>query len=83
MMGKHRADKPSALIDWGANGGVAGADVCVIKTTHHAVNVQGVSDYQVTDLKIVAAGGIVQTQHGPVIAIFINMHILELGRPFI
>ena len=58
-VGKHRADKPGALIDRGANGGVAGADVRVIKTTHHAVNVQGVSDHQVTDLKIVTAGGVV------------------------
>ena len=38
--------------------------------THRAVNVQGVSDHQVTDLKIVTAGGVVQSQHGPVIAIF-------------
>ena len=69
-VGKHRADKPGALIDRGANGGVAGADVCVIEMTHHAINIQGVSDHQVTDLKIVTAGSVVQTQHGPVIAIF-------------
>ena len=45
-VGKHRADKPSALIDRGANGGVAGADVCVIEMMHRAINVQGVSDHQ-------------------------------------
>ena len=69
-LGKRQAVQHGALIDRGANGGVAGADVHVIKTTHRAVNVQGVSVHQATDLKIVTAGGIVRTQHGPVIAIF-------------
>ena len=77
---KHRADKPGALIDRGANGGVAGADVRIIETTHHAVNVQGVSDHQVTDLKIVTAGGVVQSQHGPVIAIFHQYTHLGTGK---
>ena len=79
-VGKHRADKPGALIDHGANGGVAGADVRIIETTHRAVNVQGVSDHQVTDLKIVTAGGVVQTQHGPVIAIFHQYAHLGTGK---
>ena len=35
-VGKHRADKPGALIDRGANGGVAGADVHIIEMTHRA-----------------------------------------------
>ena len=93
-VGKHQADKPGALIDHGvnggvvganggvvgANGGVAGADVCVIEMTHRAVNVQGVSDHQVTDLKIVTAGGVVQTQHGPVITIFHQYAHLGTGK---
>ena len=70
MVDKHHMDKPGSLIDRGANCGVAGADVRVFATTDHAVNVQGISKHQVTDLKIVSAGGIVQTQKGPVIAIF-------------
>ena len=79
-VGKHRADKPGALINRGANGGVAGADVRVIEMTHRAVNVQGVSDHQVTDLKIVTAGGIVQIQHGLVIAIFHQYAHLGTGK---
>ena len=39
-VGKHRADKPGALINRGANGGIAGADVRVIEMTHRAINVQ-------------------------------------------
>ena len=79
-VGKHRADKLGALIDQGGDGGVAGTDVHVIKTTHRAVNVQGVSDHQVTDLKIVTAGGIVQMQHGPVITIFHQHAHLGTGK---
>ena len=79
-VGKHHADKPGALINRGANGGVAGADVRIIEITHRAVNVQGVSDHQVTDLKIVTAGGIVPTQHGPVIAIFHQYAHLGTGK---
>ena len=79
-MGKCRADKHGALIDRGVNGGVAGADMHVIEMTHRAVNVQGVSDHQVTDLKIVTAGGVVQTQHGPVIAIFHQYAHLGTGK---
>ena len=62
--------KLGALIDRGANGGVAGADVRVIDVTSRSVNVQGISDHQLTDLKIVSCGGVTETQHGPVIAIF-------------
>ena len=70
MVDKHHMDKPGSLIDRGANGGVAGANIRVFATTDRAVNVQGISEHQVTDLKIVSAGGVVQTQKGPVIAIF-------------
>ena len=79
-VGKHRADKPGALIDRGANGGIAGADVRIIEMTHRAVNVQGVSDHQVTDLKIVTAGGVVQSQYGLVIAIFHQYAHLGTGK---
>ena len=79
-VGKHKADKPGALINHGANTGIAGADVRVIEMTHRAVNVQGVSDHKVTDLKIVTAGGIVQMQHGPVIAIFHQYAHLGTGK---
>ena len=76
----HRMDKPGSLIDHGANGGVAGADVRVIASTHRAVNIQGISEHQVTDLKIVMAGGVVQTQKGPVIAIFNQYAHIGMGK---
>ena len=45
-------------------------DARIIAETDRVVNVQGIRDHQVTDLKIVSAGGVVDSQHGPVIAIF-------------
>ena len=80
MVDKHHMDKPGSLIDRGANGGVAGSDVRVFVTTDRAVNVQGISGHQVTDLKIVSAGGIVQTQKGPVIAIFNQYAHIGTGK---
>ena len=61
-IGKHRTIHRGALIDRGANGGILGDDARIIAETDRVVNVQ--------DLKIVSAGGVVDSQHGPVIAIF-------------
>ena len=69
-VGKHRTTHRGALIDRGANGGIVGDDARIIAETSRVVNVQGIRDHQVTDLKIVSAGGVVDSQHGPVIAIF-------------
>ena len=80
MVDKHHMDKPCSWIDRGANCGVAGADVRVFTTTDRAVNVQGISKHQVTDLKIVSAGGVVQTQKGPVIAIFNQYAHIGTGK---
>ena len=77
---KHHTDKPRLLIDCGANGGVAGADVHVITSTHRAVNIQGISEHQVTNLKILTTGGVVQTQKGPVIAIFNQYVHIGMGK---
>ena len=47
------AKKVGALVNQGANGGVAGNDVRIIATTDCSVDVQGVSIHQVTDIPIV------------------------------
>jgi hypothetical protein len=61
--------KPGALVDRGANGGVAGADVRVIATTDRHVDIQGIDNHRMTDVPIVTAGMVVNTQKGEVIAI--------------
>jgi len=80
IVGKHRSSNFGSLVDRGANGGVAGNDVRIISTTHRAVSVQGVSNHQVNDLKIVTAGGVVTSQHGPVIAIFNQYAHIGTGK---
>lgn len=61
-----------SLVDRGANGGVAGCDVRVISKAlpHRRVDIQGIDNHQMTGLEIGTVGGVVRTQHGPVIAIF-------------
>ena len=68
-VGKHRTTHPGALIDRGANGGIIGNDACIITETSRVVYIQGIWDNQVTDLKIASAGSVVDSLHGPVIAI--------------
>ena len=75
---KHHTDKPRSLIDRGANGGVAGADFHVIASTHRAVNVQGISEHQVTNLKIETT--VVQMQKGLVIVIFNQYVHIGMGK---
>jgi hypothetical protein len=65
----HRSSKSGALVDRGANGGDAGDDVRIIFKTGRHVDVQGIDDYQIVDIPIVACGGVISTQRGPVIAI--------------
>ena len=62
----------ASLIDRGANGGVAGSDVRIIHQTPpnaRRVDIQGIDDHQLTNIPIGTVGGVVTTQHGPVIAI--------------
>lgn len=67
----HKASSFATLVDRGANGGIAGDDVRVIFKAEHPrrVDVSGIDNHQMTDLPIVTAGGVVQSQRGPVIAI--------------
>ena len=51
-----------ALIDRGANGGLAGADVRITGTVPHGfVNVEGIDNHQLPNIPIVTAVGVVTT----------------------
>ena len=67
---QHSRFRGHALIDHGANGGIAGSDCRVIERTDHVVAVQGIDGHELTDIPIVTAGAVVPSQHGDVIAIF-------------
>ena len=58
-----------ALIDRGANGGIAGDDVRIISKTGRSVHIQGIDNHRINQIPIVTAGGVITTQKGPVIAI--------------
>ena len=65
----HRQGRTGALIDRGANGGIAGEDVRVINRTGRQVDVQGIDNHQIVNIPIVTAGAVIKTQRGEVIAI--------------
>jgi hypothetical protein len=68
-----------SLIDRGANGGVAGDDVRVIFRTNRTVDIKGIDNHHVNNIGIGTVGGVVQTQHGPVVAIMHQYALLGKG----
>jgi hypothetical protein len=76
----YRTKRPGALVDRGANGGVAGEDVRVIQKLHRTVDVQGIDNHQIADIPIVIAGGVINTQRGPAIAILNQYAYIGKGK---
>ena len=68
------------LIDRGANGGLAGADVRVIHTTPRKINIVGIDDHELTGLNVVTAAALLDTQKGPIIGIFHEYALLGKGK---
>jgi hypothetical protein len=60
---------PLALIDRGANSGVAGSDTWLIDQSLCSVHIQGIDDHMIKDVPISTVGAVVNTQRGEVIAI--------------
>jgi hypothetical protein len=60
---------PLALIDRGANDGVAGSDTWLIDKSLCSVHIQGIDDHMIKDVPIGTVGAVVNTQRGEVIAI--------------
>jgi hypothetical protein len=60
---------PLALIDCGANGGVAGSDTWLIDKSLRSVHIQGIDNHMIEDVLIGTVGAVVNTQRGEVIAI--------------
>ena len=58
------------LIDRGANGGLAGADMRVIHTTPRKINIVAIDDHELTGLNVVTAAALLDTQKGPIIGVF-------------
>ena len=61
--------KVESLLNCGANGGIVRSNVRVLACTHLLADATGTGEHQIENLKIGNVAGVVQTQHGPVIAI--------------
>ena len=63
---KHSASSFGSLVDRGANGGLARADVHVLERTGRKVSVTGIDDHELPVLDIVTCVSFIQTNHGKV-----------------
>ena len=68
------------LIDRGANGGLAGCNVRVLHKTGRQVDVQGIDNHQITNIPIVTAAGVVNTQREEVILIMHQYAYIPNGK---
>ena len=67
-------------MDRGANGGVIGNDARVFLQHNKRVDVRGIDNHEVSDLKIVDASAKVMTNVGEVILILSQYAYLGVGR---
>ena len=67
-------NKKGALVDRGANGGIADSDTRIINThPTRKVDIQGIDNHRLPDILIVTVGDVVKTQCGDII-IFMNQY---------
>ena len=75
-------DQKVALVDRGANGGLAGDDMlCLSKASpERFADITGIDNHGVQGLPIVTAAGLIATHRGPVIGIFNQYALLNRGK---
>ena len=76
---QHANHTNQQLVDHGANGGLAGSDMCVMHKTHRKINIQGIDNHEVTGLDVVTAATLLNTSQGKVIGIFNEYAYLGKG----
>jgi hypothetical protein len=69
-----------SLIDGAANGGLSGADICVLEQTLKTADVLGLAAHMVSDLPIATVAGVIQTSQGHIIGIFHQYAHLGTGK---
>ena len=75
-----RATSSGALVDRGANGGIADNDVWVITKTDWTADVSGIDNHEMNNLPIVTVGGVVKTQRGQIIVVINQMAQISQGK---
>ena len=78
-LSQHANHTNQQLVDCGANGGLAGSDMCVIRKSHRKINIQGIDNHEVTGLVVVMAATLLNTSQGKVIGIFNEYAYLGKG----
>ncbi|KAL7580569.1 hypothetical protein ACA910_003691 [Epithemia clementina (nom. ined.)] len=64
-----KASHFGSLVDRGANGGLAGADVRVLSHSGRKVSVTGIGDHELAGLDLVTCAALANTNHGKVVLI--------------
>ena len=77
---EHRHVRKGALVDRGANGGLAGDDMRILFGVGKQVDVQGIDNHQLIDIPLVTAAGLTHSQRGPVILIFNQFASIGKGK---
>ena len=72
VVSKHARSHCGALIDRGANGGMAGSDTRTISHTGDYCDLSGIDNHEMTHIPLVTAGAVVRTNNGDVIVILHN-----------
>ena len=75
-------DARGALVDRGANGGVAGADARLMRASGRHVDITGIDNHKIKNVAIGTCGGVVDTDQGKVIVILHECAILGKGKLF-
>jgi Reverse transcriptase (RNA-dependent DNA polymerase) len=60
------SEKISSLVDRGANGGMAGSDVRVVEFSDRSVDICGINDHTLSNLRVATVAGVAQSHLGPV-----------------
>ena len=78
---QHANHTNQQLVDHGANGGIAGSDMCGIHRTYRKIKIQDIDNHEVTSLDVVTAATLLNTPQGKVIGIFNEYAYLWKGSP--
>ena len=83
---RHRVNQKASdivegsLVDGGANGGLLGDDVKILECVEGIkIDVTGINNSEVKDLRVAQAAGLVETLDGPVILIMSQSAVLGTG----
>ena len=76
----HQRSTRGALVDRGANGGLLGSDAIVFLEHNRRVDVTGIDNHEINELKVVSASAKIQTHLGDAIAILHQYAYVGTGR---